>query len=76
MNNKFTFELDWETMDKIAIAAMKDTFESLKTDLEKRKNGEEWMAIFDHDREKDIAEIEQHVNAFKIVLGYFGEKED
>ncbi len=74
MNNKFTFELDWEMMDKIAIAAMKDTFESLKTDLENRKEGN-GMPIFDHDQEKDVAEIEQHVNAFKIVLRYFGEKD-
>lgn len=74
MNNKFTFELDWEMMDKIAVAAMKDILESLKTDLENRKEGN-GMAIFDHDQEKDVAEIEQHVNAFKIVLRYFGEKD-
>ena len=74
MSNKFTFELDWEMMDKIAVAAMKDTFESLKTDLGNRKEGN-GMPIFDHDQEKDVAEIEQHVNAFKIVLRYFGEKD-
>ena len=31
------------------------------------------MAIFDHDKEKDIAEIEKHIDAFKTVLKYYGE---
>jgi hypothetical protein len=72
MNRKITVELDWDTIDKITTCSMKGLVENLEIDLENRKAGN-GMAIFDHDIEKDIAEIEKHIDAFKTVLKYYGE---
>ena len=72
MNKKITVELDWDTIDRITICSMKSLLESLEADLKKRKN-DTGMAIFETDKEADIALIEKHVDAFKLVLKYYGE---
>jgi len=72
MNKKITFELDWDTIDKVTTCSMKGLVESLEDDLGKRKAGN-GMAIFHKDKKKDIAEIKRHIDAFKTVLKYYGE---
>ena len=69
---KVTVELDWDTIDRITVCSMKSLLENLENDLEKRKAGD-GMAIFEVDEELDIALLEKHVEAFKLVLKYFGE---
>jgi hypothetical protein len=76
MDKKITIELDWDTIDKITTSSMKSLVESLENDLEKRKKDEEWIAIFDTNKKKDIAEIKRHIDAFKTVLKYYGEGND
>lgn len=73
MSRKVTIELDWDTIDRITTCSMKGLVESLEVDLEKRKAGT-GMAIFQKDKKKDIAEIKRHIDAFKTVLKYYGEK--
>jgi hypothetical protein len=75
MNKKVTVELDWDTIDKITTCSMKSLVESLEADLEKRKD-DTGMAIFETDKESDIAMIEKHIEAFKLVLKYYGENAD
>ncbi len=72
MNKKITVELDWDTIDKITTCSMKSLVESLEVDLEKRK-ADTGMAIFEVEKELDIAMIEKHIDAFKLVLKYYGE---
>jgi hypothetical protein len=72
MNKKITVELDWDTIDKITTCSMKSLVESLEDDLRKRKDNT-GMAIFETDKESDIALIEKHIEAFKLVLKYYGE---
>ena len=73
MNKKITVELDWDTIDRITTCSMKSLVESLEADLEKRKD-DTGMAIFEKDKESDIALIEKHIEAFKLVLSYYGER--
>ena len=75
MNKKITVELDWDTIDRITICSMKSVVESLEADLEKRKD-DTGMAIFEKNKKKDIALIEKHIEAFKLVLRYYGENAD
>ena len=75
MNKKITVELDWDTIDRITISSMKSVVESLEADLEKRKN-DTGMAIFEKNKKKDIALMEKHIDAFKLVLKYYGENAD
>ena len=72
MNRKITFELDWDTIDRVTTCSMRGLVESLEEDLEKRKAGT-GMAIFHENKKKDIAEIKRHIDAFKTVLKYYGE---
>jgi hypothetical protein len=72
MNKSVTVELDWDTIDRITTSSMKSLVESLEADLEKRKD-DTGMAIFEKDKESDIALIEKHIEAFKLVLKYYGE---
>jgi len=67
-----TVELDWDTIDHITTCSMKSLVESLEADLEKRKD-DTGMAIFEKNKKKDIALIEKHIEAFKLVLKYYGE---
>jgi hypothetical protein len=32
------------------------------------------MAIFDTDKDKDLAELKRHIDAFKLVQRYYGVK--
>ena len=73
MNKSVTIELDWDTIDRITICSMKSIVENLEADLEKRKD-DTGMAIFEKNKKKDIALIEKHIEAFKLVLSYYGEK--
>jgi len=75
MNKRITVELDWDTIDRITICSMKSVVESLEADLEKRKD-DTGMAIFEKNKKKDIALIEKHIDAFKLVLKYYGENAD
>lgn len=68
-----TVKLDYDTVDGIVVDQLIDTLENLQTDLENRKAGH-GLAIFEHDPKEDIKILRDHVDAFKIVLSYFGHK--
>jgi tRNA(Ile2) C34 agmatinyltransferase TiaS len=65
-------DLDWDTVDGIARASMHSVLENLQKDLVERKNGD-GMAIFVTEQEFDVMLIEKHIEAFKLVLKYYGE---
>jgi hypothetical protein len=75
MNKSITVELDWDTIDRITTSSMKTLVECLEADLEKRK-ADNGMAIFEKDKKKDIALIKKHIEAFKLILKYYGENAD
>jgi len=70
---KVTVELDYDTVDNIIVDQLIDTLENLQEDLEFRKAGH-GLAIFEHDQNADVKILRDHVDAFKIVLSYFGHK--
>ena len=70
-----TVKLDHDTVDGIVVDQLIDTLENLQDDLERRKDGS-GLAIFEHDPKEDIKVLRDHVDAFKIVLSYFGHKRD
>ena len=70
---KVNVDLDWDTVDGIARASMHSVLENLQKDLTERKNGD-GMAIFVTEQEFDVMLIEKHIEAFKTVLSYYGEK--
>jgi hypothetical protein len=71
-NMNLNVELDWDTVDGIARASMHNILENLQKDLAERKNGD-GMAIFVAEQEFDVILLEKHIEAFKLVLKYYGE---
>jgi hypothetical protein len=64
-------ELCVEGMGAIVRAELGETFKNLKDDLKRRKKGNS-IAIFHMDKDEDVAELERHVEAFKLVMRYYG----
>lgn len=63
---KFTVEVDWETVDNIVVAQLRDTWESLKADLGASKAVFVWG-----DDEADDAEIQKHIDALELLLQWY-----
>jgi hypothetical protein len=64
-------EICVEGVNDIIRSELKETVKLLKLDLKNVKN-RSGIAIFHVDRNKDIAEIKRHIEAFNIVLKYYG----
>jgi len=64
-------EICSQGLDSIIRGDLKSVLDSLKRDLKARKSGK-GVCIFHMDKTEDVAEIERHVDAFKVVLKYYG----
>jgi len=73
MSKSITIDLDWDTIDRITTSSMKSVLENLEIDLQKRKN-DSGMAIFVKEKQYDVILLERHVEAFKLILKYYGDK--
>ncbi len=72
---KVTVELNWDAVDDIVKQELISCRTNLKDDLKRRKKGT-GLAIFETDKDTDIALINDHIKAFDIVLKYFGVDKD
>lgn len=70
---KVEIELHWDAADAVAACALKRILADLENDLQIRKDGEAPYGFFHKDKRKDIAEINRRIDAFYVVLKYFGE---
>ena len=67
---KVEIDLDWELSDIIVSKNLKELLDVLENDLDCRKNGN-GMAIFEHDKDKDIKLLKKHIKAAKLILKYY-----
>lgn len=74
--NKFTVELEWDAVDSIVVQILKNQYNGLKKDLDRRLNDKETLGNFSNDKEEDIAEIQKHLDSIEIVLSYNMNHED
>ena len=68
--SKFTVELEWDAVDSIVVQVLKDQYNGLKEELDRRLNDEETSGIFLSDKVEDISEIQKHLDSIKTVLSY------
>lgn len=68
-------ELDYDTIDGIVKQQLRSLRDNLKDDLKRRKEGT-GIAIFEVDKTTDISLIKEHVEAFNLILRYYGEKDE
>jgi len=67
----YNLRVTWEQVDNIITSELRWSYDSMKADLERRREGG-GMAIFHLDLEQDVKAIEEHVHALKLVLDWFG----
>lgn len=67
-------ELDWETVDNIVRTQVTDARDGLIEQLEERKGKGSKGGVFDNNKKKDIILIKAHIDAFELVIKYFGGK--
>jgi len=72
---KVTVELDYDAVDDIVKQQLCSLRDNLKDDLERRKE-DNGMAIFETDKEADIILMKEHIEAFNVILRYYGEKDE
>lgn len=72
---KVSVDLDWDTVDNIVKQELISLKSNLQEDLKKRKKGT-GMAIFDTDKTTDVALIKEHIEAFNVILKYYGVKDE
>jgi hypothetical protein len=72
---KVTVELDYDAVDSIVKQELRSLRETLVEDLQKRKKGT-GIAIFEVDKTMDVALIKEHIEAFNLILRYYGEKDE
>ena len=73
---KFTVELDWDTVDNIVVQQVTDARDGAIEQLEERKGNGNKGGVFDNNKKKDIILIKAHIDAFELVIKYFGGKVD
>lgn len=61
-----------EGVNDIIRTDLGETLKNLKDDLKRRKKDNS-IAIFHMDKDEDVAEIQRHIDAIKLVLRYYGE---
>lgn len=70
---KVTVELDYETVDNLVKQELRSAVEIMKQDLKKRKSKQGGLAIFSTDKKVDVALINEHIDAFNLILSYYGD---
>lgn len=60
-----------EGVNDIIRTDLGEALKNLKDDLKRRKKGNS-IAIFHMDKNEDVAELQRHIDAFKLVLKYYG----
>jgi hypothetical protein len=73
---KVTVELDWDTVDNVVVQQVTDARDDLIEQLEERKGNGNKGGVFDNNKKKDIILIKEHIDAFELVIKYFGGKVD
>ena len=69
-----TVELSWDTVDNIVVQQVTDARDGLIEQLEERKGNGNKGGVFDNNKKKDIILIKAHIDAFELVIKYFGGK--
>lgn len=66
-------ELCVEGMNTLVRQDLKGVVKTLRTDLKRRKAGGT-LGIFHANQAEDVREIQKHIDAFRLVLRYYGEE--
>lgn len=69
---KYKIELESDCAEAVVRADLKHMLKTMKEDLRKRKLGVLPAGIFENDLAEDVKELNRHIDAFKLILKYYG----
>ena len=69
--SKMMIEMEEEQVDAIMIGELKWHIETFRKDLERREKGG-GLSIFDNDPKADVVYLNEYIEAFGLVLDYYG----
>lgn len=69
---KYEIELESDYAEAVVRARLKHMLKTMKEDLRKRKLGVLPAGIFENDLAEDVKELNRHIDAFKLILKYYG----
>lgn len=69
--SKIMIQMEDEQIDAIVVQEIKNSIKGFERDLELRTDGK-GLAIFDNDPVVDVVYIQKYIDAFRLVLEYYG----
>lgn len=70
MSSGYKIELNWEMVDEIIVNQLRDTWETLKSDL-----GSNRHIFVSGDKKADDVEIQKHIDALELLLEWYASPE-
>lgn len=70
---KHVIEMEPEQVDAIVVAELRSSIDSLEQDLERNQDipEDDYLGVFDNDKNLDAARIVEYIEALKLVLSYY-----
>lgn len=71
MNDKYNLSVEWEAVQSLVVSVLKEDMNSLYNDMlsvHSKTNG----MVFSLDKDEDISEMAKHLDAFKLIIKYYG----
>lgn len=69
--SKIMIQMEDEQVDSIVVQEIKNCIKRFERDLELQTDGK-GLAIFDNDPVKDVLYIQEYIDAFSLVVKYYG----
>ena len=62
-----------ETVHQFLVADLKEVMSDMMDSFNARTKGDIEFAVFDDDRDADLAEIQKHIDALDLIIRYYDE---
>lgn len=69
----YLLSVDWEAVQSLTVSVLKEDLVSLQKDLSRVENADRGFA-FSLDRDEDIEHIKRHIDAYQLLIKYYGGK--
>ena len=67
----YLLPVDWEAVQSLTVSVLKEDLVSLQKDLSRVENADRGFA-FSLDRGEDIEHIKRHIDAYRLLIKYYG----
>jgi hypothetical protein len=69
----YLLSVDWEAVQSLTVSVLKEDLVSLQKDLLRVENADRGFA-FSLEKDEDIEHIKRHIDAYQLLIKYYGGK--